>query len=347
MNEQQFLSELNEALSRLPEEERMDVIQDIREYFMDGKEDGKTEEELSASLGSPQAIASEILPSYPIETVQSETREVINLSEPYTNIRVNVQHGSLIVKPSDTDETTVELTGKNDKLRLTADVIGQTLTINLKDVRRFFSFSFSFNFTPITLTVYVPKKLYETIEFYTDNGRIMAEKLLGKTFKAESDNGRIQLQAIAATTLSGETDNGRIEMTNIQADNVRAKTDNGRIEMNHVDAQKVTAESDNGRIEMADIAGALYGKTDNGRITLKTIGLDRSIDFSTDNGSIVIETEKEPTNVTILAKTSHGRIDVLGERNSRTVIGSGVNTIKLASDNGRITVATNKTISSI
>ncbi|MFC4410372.1 DUF4097 family beta strand repeat-containing protein [Chungangia koreensis] len=347
MNEQQFLAELNVALSRLPEEERKDVIQDIREYFMDGKEDGKTEEELSASLGSPQAIASEILPSFPIETetIHSETREVIKISEPYMNIRTNVQHGSLIVKPSDTDETKVELTGKNDKLRLTAEVIGQTLTINLKDVRRFFSFSF--NFTPITLTVHVPKKLYEMIELYTDNGRIMAEKLLGKTFKAESDNGRIQLQAIAATTLSAETDNGRIEMANIQAEHVRAKTDNGRIELNHVDSQKVTAESDNGRIEMVNIAGALYGKTDNGRITLKTSGLDRNIDFSTDNGSIVIETEKEPTNVTIMAKTGHGRIDVFGEKNSRTSIGQGVNIVKLESDNGRITVTTNKTINTI
>lgn len=347
MNEQQFIAELNAALSRLPEEERKDVIQDIREYFMDGREDGKSEEELAASLGSPQAIAAEILPSYPIENVRSEEREVIKITEQYTNIRVNVQHGSLIVRPSDNEETVVELTGKHDKLRLTAEVIGQTLSINLKDIRRFFSFSFSFNFTPIVLTVHVPKKLYEMIELYTDNGRIMAEKLLGKTFKAESDNGRIQLQAIAATTLSGETDNGRVEMANIQAEHVRAKTDNGRIEMNHVDAQKVTAESDNGRIEMANIAGALYGQTDNGRITLKTAGLDRNIDFSTDNGSILIESEKEPTNVTILAKTGHGRIDIFGEKNSRTAIGSGDNTIKLKSDNGRITVTANKPISSL
>lgn len=345
MNEQQFLIELESALNRLPEDERQDVIQDIREYFMDGKEDGKSEEELAASLGSPQAIADEILPSYPVETVHSDIQEVIKIAQSYTNIRINVQHGSLIVKPSSTDETTVKLAGKNDKLRLTAEVVGETLSIHLKDVRRFFSFSF--NFSPVTLTVQVPKKLYEMIELYTDNGRITANQLLSKTFKAESDNGRIQLESIAATSLSGETDNGRVDMKKIQADHVHAKTDNGRIEMNHVDAQKVTVQSDNGRIELSNIAGALYSKTDNGRITLKTVGLDRNIEFNTDNGSILIESEKEPTNVTIMAKTGHGRIDVFGEKNSRTVIGSGDNTIKLSSGNGRITVTAAKTIGSL
>ena len=43
-------------------------------------------------------------------------------------------------------------------------------------------------------------------------------------------------------------------------------------------------------------------------------------------------------NVSIHAKTGHGRIDIFGERNSRTVIGAGEHTIRLKSDNGRITV---------
>ena len=56
MTEKQFISELETALKRLPDEERNDIIQDIREYFTNGREDGKTENEIATSLGSPAKL---------------------------------------------------------------------------------------------------------------------------------------------------------------------------------------------------------------------------------------------------------------------------------------------------
>ncbi|OHX51210.1 hypothetical protein BB776_03475 [Planococcus salinarum] len=41
MTEQQFLQQLEQALDRLPAEERNDILQDIREYFANGRADGK------------------------------------------------------------------------------------------------------------------------------------------------------------------------------------------------------------------------------------------------------------------------------------------------------------------
>ena len=64
MTENQFIGELETALKRLPTEERNDIIQDIREYFTNGREDGKSESEIAASLGSPAKIAEELLGSY-------------------------------------------------------------------------------------------------------------------------------------------------------------------------------------------------------------------------------------------------------------------------------------------
>ena len=54
MTENQFIGELETALKRLPTEERNDIIQDIHEYFTNGREDGKSENEIATSLGSPQ-----------------------------------------------------------------------------------------------------------------------------------------------------------------------------------------------------------------------------------------------------------------------------------------------------
>ncbi|KAA0964842.1 DUF4097 family beta strand repeat protein [Sporosarcina sp. ANT_H38] len=341
MTENQYISELDLALKQLPTEEQNDIIQDIREYFTDGRGDGKSESEIATSLGSPAKIAEELLGSYSFVENKVKivsTNEVITIQDDqFVNVDINVQHGTLFVSPSDSSVTTAELIGSNEKLKLTAEVVGDTLFIRLKSLRHWLLL-FNFNMKAVTLNVFIPKKLYQSIAMKTDNGRISAEKLLCKKISVNTDNGKIQLKEIAATTLTAETDNGRIEIDKVQVEHLRTKTDNGRIEMRHVDADSIAVESDNGRIELEHVTGSIVGSTDNGRITLQTDTLDRNIDLQTDNGSIVIQSSSKPTNVSIHTKTGHGKIDVFGERNSRTVIGAGEHTIRLKSDNGRITV---------
>ena len=139
MTENQFIGELETALKRLPAEERNDIIQDIREYFTDGREDGKSESDIATSLGSPAKIAEELLGSYSFVENKVEiasTNEVITIQDNrFTNVDINVQHGALFVSPSDSSMTTVELIGSNDKLKLTAEVVGDTLFIRLKSLR--------------------------------------------------------------------------------------------------------------------------------------------------------------------------------------------------------------------
>ncbi|CAM3247580.1 DUF4097 domain-containing protein [Filibacter tadaridae] len=342
MTENQFILELESALKKLPAEELADIRQDIREYFTDGREDGKSESDIADSLGSPDKIAQELLATYSF--VETKTKEpisslndIVTLQDnSYTKVDINVRHGALVVAPSDTSTTTVELVGSNDKLKLTAEVVGDTLSIQLKSTRHWL---FNFNMKAVILNVFIPTKLYQSYAMKTDNGRIEAEKLLGKKIIAKTDNGKIRLTEIAATVLHAETDNGRIEIKKVQADQLKTKTDNGRIEMHTVEADSITAESDNGRIVFEQVNGNLTAATDNGRITLQTLSLDQNVDFKTDNGSIAIRSENAPTNVSIHAKTSHGKIDIFGERNSRTVFGAGEHTIRLKSDNGRITVS--------
>lgn len=339
MTENQFIKELEHALKPLPSDEINDILLDIREYFTDARGDGKTDSEIASSLGSPRTIAEELLASYSLAT--QDIPDVVNdelitiQNNDFTSIDINVQHGTLIVRPSHDKVTTIELIGTNEKLKLSAEVIGDTLFIRLKRLRHWL---LMFNMKAVTLNVYIPTKLYQSIAMKTDNGYISAEKLLGKTVKVNTDNGRIQLNEMAASTLTAETDNGRIEIDKIQADHIRTKTDNGRVELRHIDAESIAAESDNGRIALENVAGTIIGKTDNGRITLETPSLNQNIDFRTNNGSILIKSQNAPTNVSIHAKTGHGKIDILGEQNSRTVIGNGENTIRLKSENGRITV---------
>ena len=342
MTEKQFIFELEQALKRLPADERNDILQDIREYFLAGRDDGKAEEEIAASLGSPAKIAADLLETYPFKEnhviEQPTTSEVITIKDDnFTKVDIDVQHGALTVFPSDTAETKIELTGSKEKLELTAEVIGETLFIRLKNKVHWLLF-FNFNMKGVALNVFIPKKLYQSISMKSDNGRINAEKLIGKQISCRTDNGRIELAELAATSLEAETDNGRIEISKVQTDRLKAKTDNGRVTMRHVEADSIYAESDNGRIEFDKVDGELTAITDNGRILFAGEHLDRNINFETDNGSIEITTTQKASNATIFAKTGHGRIDVYGERNSRSRFGAELHQIRLKSDNGRITV---------
>lgn len=346
MTENHFIDELRAALGPLPAAERDDIILDLREYFSEARQDGKTDAEIAHSLGTPSKIANELLEAYSTEKEEPEIttktipsdNEVITLTDSnFSNVKMNIQHGALIVRPSDIPVTTVELTGKNEKLELHAEVVGDTLVIQLKGLRHWL-FMFTFSMHPVTVQVTLPKKVYDSLQMKTDNGRIDVAQLFSKKITAESANGRIKLNEIGATTITTETDNGRIEVEKVQTDHLRAKTDNGRIEIHHVDAESIEASSDNGRIVFNNVSGSINGVTDNGRITLDTISLNRNINLRTDNGTILLESMEEPTNVSIHAKTGHGKIDIFGESNTRTVFGAGEHTIRLKSGNGRITV---------
>ena len=70
MNKEQFIKQLQTSLKKFSTEERQEIIQDYEEYFMIGLAEGKTEEEISNSLGSPSQIAKELMVSMHLENVE-------------------------------------------------------------------------------------------------------------------------------------------------------------------------------------------------------------------------------------------------------------------------------------
>ncbi|CAM4106992.1 HAAS signaling domain-containing protein [Lederbergia lenta] len=71
MNKYQFVKQLDSSLKKLPAGERLDIVQDFEEHFAIGMEEGKSEEEIANSLGSPRQIAKEIVASYHLEKVET------------------------------------------------------------------------------------------------------------------------------------------------------------------------------------------------------------------------------------------------------------------------------------
>lgn len=61
MKQSEFIQELKTAIDGLNNTEIKEIISDYSEYFREGKEQGRTESEIAAALGSPQSIANQIL----------------------------------------------------------------------------------------------------------------------------------------------------------------------------------------------------------------------------------------------------------------------------------------------
>ena len=339
MTENQFLQELERALKQLPQEERNDILQDIREYFANGKADGKTDSEIAAELGSPKAIANELIESFDFSQTDLTAADRELTKDEFDKVDIQLDNGTLFITPSEDGKMHTDIKDKSYRQQLSVDILDRTLIITLKEEpRKWGIFSFTANMKSPTLTVQLPAKVYEKIEIASDHGSITGERLQSTQFHVETDNGRITLEHMSADECVVQSDNGDIELKSIQGKKLRAKTDNGQLKLKDIQASEVHATSDNGAIIMKEIGGNVRAKTDNGRIHLLTADIDRNIALETDNGPILLETQTEPKNTTIRAEIGWGLISVFGLKNRKSIFGNGDHSVDLQSDNGTITV---------
>ena len=339
MTENQFIQELEQALGRLPAEERKDIMQDIREYFANGRADGKSDSTIAAELVDPKAIAKELVDSFDFSQTEVSTLNIDITKDKFDKVDIEIENGNLVIAPSPDGQMHVDIADKNYKQQLTVDIVNRTLVISLKEeIKLWGIFSITRSMNTPTLNVQLPDKLYEKIEINSDNGSITGERLAATVFKLEAENGSTHFTHIGAGSLTANSSNGDVCLTSVQAKQIEAETENGQLKLHDIQSAKVNVVSANGDILLKEVDGEIVAQTDNGRVQLAAAHLDRTIQLETDNGSILLEAKTEPKNATIRAEVDWGSISVFGSKDTKTVFGSGQHPIDLRSDNGSITV---------
>ncbi|WP_019413673.1 DUF4097 family beta strand repeat-containing protein [Paenisporosarcina sp. TG20] len=333
MEKYRYLEELKKELDKLKKEEQADIISDFEEYFPNGKKDGKTEEEISESLGTPRYIALELLKAYTEEDMISE--EFSGESD-YSKVDIQVENGKLTIEPSNDGKEHVAISEHSSQTSLSMDVVGDTLLIKVKETRRFLPFGFGLK-VPV-VSVKLPVRKYETIQVNNANGSMTGSSLHAELVGVESDNGRIELSQVVASKLRTVSDNGRITLKNVQVTELDAESDNGRIEIHNVQSEILRAKSDNGRIELHDVHGVIEAETDNGRINCYVPIVTKPINLKTDNGSIELMMTQKPEHATIRVTRDRGKVSMFGEDSKKAVFGDGSLLIQLSTDNGKVTV---------
>lgn len=245
--------------------------------------------------------------------------EEIVIEEDFTHIDVTTDNTSVEILPTNDSLARVELEGKIAKSSvydISDDVDDSTLFINVNYEQRSW---INFFPTEVSLTVYVPKKVYESLQI-------------------EGNNGRIQIHDLESKEINAKTNNGIIDGRNVNGTSIKATASNGEINLKEIESSTTRVESNNGRIKLDDIEGQLFGKTNNGSISLVTNDLDRAIDFETDNGQIKIKTLEEPKNVMINANVHNGKVTLFESSGNNAIFGLGEHLINLKAHNGSIKV---------
>ena len=73
MNRQEFINTLKPQLNQLAAADRDEIIYDYEEHFRIGLEEGKSEEEISTSLGDPRSLAKHFNVDYLVKRAEEDT----------------------------------------------------------------------------------------------------------------------------------------------------------------------------------------------------------------------------------------------------------------------------------
>ncbi|EJS70247.1 DUF4097 family beta strand repeat-containing protein [Bacillus cereus] len=267
-------------------------------------------------------IVGSLLTYRSIAAVPISEEKVINNNN-ISSVIVDTNNTRVNIYPTKDNNIKVTLEGEvtpNTKRTLATDDKDATLFISYKEKQQsWFNFNISEVLAPLTLNVHLPERQYDSLKVSNNNGYVSAKQLNTKHFDINTSNGRIELREINSQKITAEANNGIMDFKDIMAQNTHVKSNNGRIMLDHVE-------------------GELEGQSKNGTLSLKTNELDRNLNFTTHNGKISIETEKEPTNVQFNVSVDNGSANILNKYNGNAVIGKGENQIKLNTHNGNISV---------
>ncbi|BAQ12038.1 hypothetical protein OXB_3569 [Bacillus sp. OxB-1] len=255
----------------------------------------------------------------------------------FRDIQITVDNGSAELLPTDEPTARIEVSGQQGKYKLSADTEEDRLVVHLEDKNKKL-FNFNFNFKSPAIKVYVPAKRYDAIRMESRNGKMRMDTIQAHEIAAATRNGSVDLTNIDTEKLKADTRNGQIRANQLTGSAIQAKSNNGRITMKNSTAETMTLEADNGKIDLQHVQGQITGVAKNGRISLLAQELNHPMDLKTNNGSISIQTDREPTNAIIKTNTSNGSTTIFGEKNGAGIYGAGENLIQLSTKNGKIEV---------
>jgi hypothetical protein len=316
MKKQAFISELRNALERVPDHIREEILADISEHFAEGIAQGMNEEEVCKNLGQPDTIAAQVLEEYGEAPPQPRQHRELNqhrhatkrpggydidIDQSFTNITdimIKINDGKIRFVPSTDGHCRVTLRGHARHDNFT--VANENGTLIISDSAPLFTFNF-FRFTPtLVATVYIPPQFPGGINARSNAGNINASGISGR-LDAKTAAGNINVddhhgESVSLRTAAG---NATVHLASRRTERVDISTAAGNVKL---DAQET------GRLSLASAAGSVYA-------FVRRLGGDTHI--NTAAGSVDITAYEVAGNIDVSAATGSTKITLPPDANCR------------------------------
>lgn len=336
MNKREFLSEINNHVKNLPEQERASLLEYFEEMICDRMENGEREEEIIASIGTPENILA-MLEEEGIfgerEDVFHKVKGKIKIDEKVKiditpisykavgsihMIRIYAENRGVDVIPVDSDQIFVDfqpMEGIDEVERYEKD--GEYV-FHHRMKKTFHLFQLIKNRgMGKRIMLYVPKTFSGSVIIQDENSSVRVREIHGITnLDVYTSNSSIEcgdIQVNGNTKLV--TSNSSITVTAWSGKELKVCSENGRIRLDWIRSDgTVMAETSNCSIEVTKIDARLVElKTSNGRICGSVVGNMEQYEITSRTGNATSNLPKNYYGMgerKLVVETSNGKIQM-------------------------------------
>ncbi len=207
---------------------------------------------------------------------QKYVTNTYDIQEDFEKISIKTIFSDIVLLPSETEDCKVVF-HENEKVLHSAKVREGELIIESKDEREWYDHISFFNFENETIKLYLPKKIYESVNIETRTGGIKIPRdftfdsinITGSTGEVECMSSSTAMTEIKLTTGDIEIDNasfgdlrltvstGDIEAESIECSgDVYIKVSTGEAELNGINCKRFISEGTTGDIELAGVVAS-------------------------------------------------------------------------------------------
>ncbi|GAA0321748.1 DUF4097 domain-containing protein [Bacillus carboniphilus] len=249
--------------------------------------------------------------AFSFETSELNKEQVID-AEKIKKIEVESSSTDVLIKPTNSDEILVKLSGEvSNKLKssfvLEVDEDNDSVRIKVERKERSFFQSF-ISISKVKLEVYVPQNQYEEIVMETSSGDVQYKEVEVKQLNIQTSSGDIDVEEMSEVeALSLQASSGDISLSGIATQKLEVTTSSGDIFSNgDLSYENATIEANSGDIELENVEGDLSVKTSSGDIELRDNELKENVKLETSSGDVNVFFRTQPDSLKLHFKASSG-----------------------------------------
>lgn len=332
MNKKQYLEALSQALHQTDEAARDELIRDFEEHFTIGKANGRSEEDIIASLGPIDELIAvlDLPPKQVAATPETEPATNQGFAE-ITAIEVDSLHAEVVISPSVDELTRVSFKSDGklvDKLAYSTHVVqrGQTLVIKVEPIKRFFLSSAS----DLTIEVAVASTVQQ-FRLESASGDVHVADVALQHLNVRSASGDVHAHRVITQRIEATTASGDLHFENCRGD-LMITTASGSVYAKLHEATETQMRSASGDLEFQGRCPSLSVNTASGdgrlditdanRITINSVAGD--FDIEVDRADEGLSAVMKSVSGDLVVRSPEGTFQADRHRDSITLKGGAV-----------------------